>query len=251
MQTTLFTEPSQSLHGDTRRVLAVSASDRWREDVRAALSDSVLQLSTASSLDEALASVTKSEPAYSAVIVNSVLEDSSGIGLCRALRESRSNGDVPILIVSALSSEFDRILAFENGADDFLAYPFFARELASRVRAVLRRHAPGARSDGSHPAEDFGGLDIDIERSEVNLEGTRVRLTTREFEVLKMLVEREGRVVARSDLLRGVPAEGASSLRVVDTHVKAIRRKLGRARHCIETVRGVGYRFSRSDPPEG
>ena len=152
--------------------------------------------------------------------------------------------ETPILMVSALSSETDRILAFENGVDDFVAHPFFARELASRVRAVLRRTSRFVPTTTKHEGGQYGPLRIDNQRAEVAVDGTRVRLTLREFEVLQTLVEREGRVVAREDLMAGAAGDNPASLRVVDTHVKSLRRKLGRVRHCIETVRGVGYRFS-------
>jgi DNA-binding winged helix-turn-helix (wHTH) protein len=146
---------------------------------------------------------------------------------------------------SAYASEVDRIVAFENGVDDVLACPFFERELVSRVRAITRRRERRT-SGGRHEGElTVGHLAMDPGRRWVDVCGRRVALTPCEFALLFQLVPRRGRVMTRAELLpRHVPDRDLPKLRVVDTRVKAIRHELGRARACLETVRGVGYRFS-------
>jgi DNA-binding response OmpR family regulator len=138
----------------------------------------------------------------------------------------------------------DRILAFECGADDFSQDPFFPRELTSRVQALLRR---GRRPRGVEEEGEIcvGALRIDSHKALVEVHGKPVSLTWREFELLRLLAQERGRVVRRNELIAlliGRP-DGASP-RLIDTHVKSIRRKLGGSANLIETVRGVGYRLS-------
>ena len=148
-----------------------------------------------------------------------------------------------MLLVSPWVDEMDRILAFECGADDFARDPFFPRELASRVQALLRRGRQ-PRVIAEEGEARVGPLRVDYRKSLVELEGRPVPLTWREFEVLRLLAQERGRVVRRVallGLLLGAP--DAASPRLIDTYVKSIRKKLGSAGRLIETVRGVGYRF--------
>jgi two-component system response regulator AdeR len=147
-----------------------------------------------------------------------------------------------VMFVSGLCDEMDRIVAFENGADDFVNEPFSPRELSARVRAILRRRVRRARDEAAGDVQ-AGGLRLDVGASLAELNGERLRLTLREFEILHLLAQNEGRVVRRGELLRALDGETAASERLVDTHVKSIRRKLGASRDLLETVRGVGYRL--------
>ncbi len=177
------------------------------------------------------------------ILLDTVLPDVSGLGLCRMLRESSDGGRIPIVVVSAHSSEVDRLLAFEAGADDFLAKPFYAAELSARVAAVLRGFAerPG---DVRAPVRETGMLQVNLENGVAALHGRRLDLTSKEFEILVTLMSQPGRVMKREQLVARVWGGNApQSDRAVDAHIKSIRRKLGEARRCIETVRGVGYRF--------
>jgi len=161
------------------------------------------------------------------------------------LSESENGAGPLVLLVSPWGDEMDRILAFECGADDFARDPFFPRELASRVQALLRR-GRRPRSLALEEGETrVGPVRVDFRKSLVEMDGRPVPLTWREFEVLRLLAQERGRVVRRATLLGlllGAP--DAASPRLIDTYVKSIRRKLGSAGSLIETVRGVGYRLS-------
>ena len=151
----------------------------------------------------------------------------------------------------------DRVLAFELGADDFLPAPFFARELVSRTQAVLRRSARQERRApvSARPVE-HDGLELDLEARRARFAGAPLDLTRTEFEILRLLIREEGRVLSRRQILGRLQGDDVSqaSERTVDAHVKALRRKLREARSAIETVRGVGYRFAAAGAggvPEG
>ena len=224
-------------------VLIAGASHEWTARVRAALAGGPLELLEATSGADALAHLER-ENGVALVVIEALLEDMSGLALCRRVRESEPGASVLVLLLSRWGDEMDRILAFECGADDFAHDPFFPRELASRVQALLRR---GRRPRGL-PEEgeaQVGPLRVDMRKALVEMDGRPISLTWREFEVLRLLAQERGRVVRRSELLGlllGAP--DAASPRLIDTHVKAIRRKLGRAGNLIETVRGVGYRLA-------
>ena len=177
------------------------------------------------------------------VILDPYLPDQSGLGVCRLIRETPQLERVPILVVAAQSSEIDRVLAFESGADDFLPRPFYAPELRARVDAVIRGFA--ARRASERPLRPGRGLvHLDPRSGMARVAGVRVDLTHKEFELLSELVAHAGRVVRRRALIDQVWGPDApQSDRAIDAHIKSIRRKLGAGRGCIETVRGVGYRF--------
>jgi two-component system phosphate regulon response regulator PhoB len=182
------------------------------------------------------------------VILDLYLPDQSGLGVCRLIRETPELERVPIMVVAAQASEIDRVLAFESGADDFLPRPFYAPELRARVDAVIRGFR--SRPSSERPARlGRGMLQIDTRMARASVDGTRIDLTHKEFELLAALATHAGRVVRRRQLIRELwGADASQSDRAIDAHIKSIRRKLGPARDCIETVRGVGYRFV--DPQE-
>jgi len=193
---------------------------------------------------EALEQAKSSPPRL--IVLEAVLPDVSGLGLCRLLRESPETARVPILIVSAQASEIDRVLAFEGGADDFLPKPFYPAELAARVAALLRGFESAAQ-DRAAALRQIGGLRLDRSGSVAALGDERLDLTPKEFEILAALAAQPGRVLRREQLVERVWGKGApQSGRAIDAHIKSIRRKLGGARDRIETVRGVGYRLSAS-----
>lgn len=171
------------------------------------------------------------------VVLDLGLPDVDGLELCRQLR---SDGDVPILILTARDEEVDRVIGLELGADDYLTKPFSPRELVARVRAVLRRAEPTPLDSG---AIELGDLRVDLRSRSVTVAGAAVALRTLEFELLAELTQRAGQVVTRDRLLDRVwGLSFAGGTRTVDVHVAQLRKKLGRP-ELIQTVRGVGYRI--------
>lgn len=226
-----------------RRILIVDPDPASRDLARKSLDLPDLEIVEASGIDEALDAAAQDAP--DVLISELVLADGSGFALCRAIRESTGLASKPILIVSRWSLEADRVLGFECGIDDFLAKPYFGRELLSRVRAVLRRSSQLERAPGERAITTREGLAIDSHRRTAWVDGALIALTQREFSLLETLASSGGRVLSRSDLMK-VAWSSPRGLheRSVDAHIKSLRRKLGSARDSVETVRGMGYRFA-------
>jgi DNA-binding response OmpR family regulator len=164
------------------------------------------------------------------------------VEVCRILRSRGDGRHVPIIMLTARTSEDDRVTGLELGADDYVTKPFSLRELTARVRAVLRRSAikdeqPLLNYRGTHLVADFEAVSVEVDRE-------TIRLTRREFELLRYLVQNKNRVVSRDRLLERVWGYDRSvETRSVDVHVGRLRSKLGDASRQIETVIGLGYRF--------
>ncbi len=177
------------------------------------------------------------------VILDLNLPDISGFEVCRNLRSDPATRAIPVLILSARDDEIDRVVALEIGADDYVTKPFSVRELLLRVDALLRRLTPRSET----PTEEeltHGPLRLDRGRRRCLIEQGEIHLSTTEFDLLRTLMERPGRVQTRERLLADVwRSPGDISGRTVDTHVKRLRQKLGGAGDLIRTVRGVGYCF--------
>jgi DNA-binding response OmpR family regulator len=194
-----------------------------------------------SSGDAALKAVTERPPDL--IILDLNLPILSGMEVCRILRGRPNVPRVPIIMLTARASELDRVNGLDAGADDYMMKPFSTRELAARVRAVLRRggeKAPEAAPlayQGKHLAADFDAVSVRVD-------GQAIRLTRREFELLRCLVTNRNRVLSRDRLLERVWGYDQSvETRSVDVHVGRLRGKLGNAAAQIETVVGLGYRF--------
>jgi DNA-binding response OmpR family regulator len=190
--------------------------------------------------DAALRSVSDEPPDL--IILDLNLPVVSGVEVCRILRARSDGRHVPIIMLTARTSEDDRVTGLELGADDYVTKPFSLRELTARVRAVLRRSAvkdehPLLTYRGSHLVADFEAVSVEVDSA-------TVRLTRREFELLRYLVQNKNRVVSRDRLLERVWGYDRSvETRSVDVHVGRLRSKLGDASRQIETVIGLGYRF--------
>jgi two-component system, OmpR family, phosphate regulon response regulator PhoB len=178
------------------------------------------------------------------VLLDLMLPDIQGTDVCRLLKSDPLTRSIPVLMVTARGEEQDRILGFELGAEDYVVKPFSLRELLLRVQAILRRVAAQAGPTEGR-AITFGALRIDTEAHRVWVLGEEVQLTSIEFRLLTTLLERKNRVQTRATLLEDVwGLQADTETRTVDTHVKRLREKLGVAESYIETVRGVGYRFT-------
>jgi two-component system alkaline phosphatase synthesis response regulator PhoP len=190
--------------------------------------------------DEALRAAAQSPPDL--VILDLNLPVLSGTEVCRVLRAQRATAHIPIIMLTARTSESDRVAGLDLGADDYMTKPFSLRELAARVRAVLRRGqgapAPeGSVYRGTHLAADFDAVAVSVDAHPV-------KLTRREFELLRFLVQNRNRVLSRERLLERVWGyEQFIETRSVDVHVGRLRAKLGIVGQQIETVVGLGYRF--------
>lgn len=180
------------------------------------------------------------------VLLDLMLPDRSGTEICRLLKQEPVTRGIPVMMVTAKGEEIDRVLGFELGADDYVVKPFSIRELILRIQAVLKR---GRVDDSVAGVVSFGVLAIDRDAHRVWVAGREVELTALEFKLIVTLHDRRNRVQTRSALLEDVWGISAEvSTRTVDTHVKRLREKLGAASEYIETVRGVGYRFTESGP---
>jgi DNA-binding response OmpR family regulator len=183
-----------------------------------------------------------SDQAPDLVILDLNLPVLSGTEVCRLLRGRPETASVPIIMLTARTSESDRVAGLDLGADDYVTKPFSLRELAARVRAVLRRR--GGPRQVAALAYNGAHLHADFDAVAVSVDGEPVRLTRREFELLRHLVENRNRVLSRDRLLERVWGyDRFIETRSVDVHVGRLRSKLGSAGRQIETVVGLGYRF--------
>jgi phosphate regulon transcriptional regulator PhoB len=178
----------------------------------------------------------------SLIILDLMLPQLDGTEVCRQLKADSRTAPIPVIMLTAKAEEVDRVVGLELGADDYVTKPFSPREIVLRVKTILRR-----ASGKAAPAEvlKFDDLTVDIGKHEVTHKGKPVELTVTEFKLLTTLMERRGRVQTRDRLLTDVWGyEGDIDTRTVDTHMRRLREKLGKAADYIETVRGVGYRFA-------
>lgn len=184
------------------------------------------------------AAVTNEKPEL--ILLDIMLPKESGLTVLQKLKDSMVTKDIPVIMVTARGSEFDKVTGLNMGADDYIAKPFGMMEFIARVRAVLRR---GGIKENSNVLE-YKSLVINPEKHEVLADGTAVTLTLKEFELLKYLIENKDIVVTRNQILGhvwGYDFDGET--RTVDVHIRTLRQKLGECGRYIETVRGVGYRI--------
>ena len=221
-------------------VLVIDDEPDLLELVRINLEQAGYRTSTAASGRGALEALRRSRPDL--IVLDLMLPDLSGMDVCRRLRSDPETADLPIIMLTAKADEVDRVVGFELGADDYVTKPFSPRELILRVGAVLRRKTTEASAGGTL---EHGSLRLDPDRHRCFVDDTEVTLTAKEFDLLRCLMSRPGRVLTRDVLLEEVwGADISVTTRTVDTHLKRLREKLGDAGVLIETVRGVGYRFA-------
>lgn len=177
------------------------------------------------------------------VLLDIMLPDEDGLHILKRLRAGAETTDLPVMMLTAKSSEYDRVVGLDSGADDYMPKPFGMMELVSRVRALLRRAAKPAAEDKLFTA---GSLAVDVKRRAVTVDGEPVILTYKEFELLCYLLENRGVVLSRDQILTKIwDYNYSGETRTVDVHIRTLRQKLGDAGALIETVRGVGYRLAQ------
>jgi two-component system alkaline phosphatase synthesis response regulator PhoP len=229
----------------TRKVLVVEDEKDIRELVRYNLEQEGFQVLEAEEGELALTLMRRERPAL--VVLDIMLPGMSGLDICRAIRRDEENQRLPVLMLTAKAAEVDKIVGLEVGADDYVTKPFSTRELVARVKAVLRR-AHGPDTERPHEIYERGRLRIDFDTYEVFLDGAKVALSLREFELLGFFVRHPNRVFDRARILDMVWGHDTYvEPRTVDVHVRRLRMQIERNDthpELILTVRGVGYKFN-------
>lgn len=227
-----------------RKILIVEDEPDIRKLVHYNLTQEHFKVLEAEDGEKALKIVQRERPHL--IILDLMLPGLSGLELCRSLRERTETAHLPILMLTAKAGEADRVVGLEMGADDYLTKPFSPRELVARVKAILRRTETQGAAQGAEVYEK-GTLKIDFSMYEVSIKGKPVKLTLREFELLRFLVQNPNRVLSRDQLLDRVwGGEVFVDPRTVDVHIRRLRKaieKNDRKPEWILTVRGVGYKF--------
>lgn len=225
------------------QILVVDDEASIRELLAFNLKKNGYEVETAADGREALAKAPKAD----LVLLDIMLPEIDGLEVCRRLKSSPQTNGIPIIMLTAKAEEIDRVLGLEMGADDYVVKPFSMRELIARVKAVLRRSHQDDKAKGE--SLTIGSLRIDFSSYQVWLHDEPVALTPKEYELLKLLVTNPGRAFSRDELLERIWGyEYYGDTRTVDVHIRHLRAKLAAAPEisdAIETVRGVGYRFTR------
>jgi two-component system phosphate regulon response regulator PhoB len=227
------------------RILLVDDEPDLRQLVTFNLRDAGFEVDAVGSGQAGLVLAAKVRPAV--IVLDLMLPDVSGTEVCRQLRANPVLGEVAVLMLTARGDEYDRVLGFEVGADDYVVKPFSVRELVMRVRALARRTAE-RRAARAMTGEDrklrWKGLEVDPVRHHVFVDGAELQLRPLEFKLIQLLLEHPGRVFTRAQLLEEVwGISGEASSRTVDTHVRRLRERLGPYGEAVETVHGFGYRL--------
>ena len=194
--------------------------------------------------ERALTATREEQPAL--IVLDLMLPEINGLEVCKILRRDPATAMIPIIMLTARAAEMDRVVGLELGADDYVTKPFSPRELVLRIKKLLARAKAADEPVGQFR---FGALEIDVPRHQVSVGGSPIILTATEFKLLEILARRRGRVQARDRLLQDVWGyENPIESRTVDTHMRRLREKIGAAAHYLETIRGVGYRFTDEAP---
>ena len=177
------------------------------------------------------------------ILLDIMLPGEDGISILRRLRSLPDTAAIPVILLTAKNTEYDKVIGLDSGADDYIAKPFGMMELVARIRAVLRRSQDKLLSADSHPLT-AGAISIDERAHTVCVSDRDVQLTLKEYQLLVLLMKNQGAVLTRDVLLENIWGYGSESeTRTVDVHIRTLRQKLGNSGALIETVRGVGYRM--------
>jgi two-component system alkaline phosphatase synthesis response regulator PhoP len=237
--------PLRPVSADRQLILVVEDEEDIRELVRFNLQQEGFTVAVAEDGEQALGAVRQQRPAL--VLLDLMLPGLPGLDVCRRLRADPATEHLPIVMLTAKAAEADRIVGLEIGADDYITKPFSPRELIARVRAVLRR-AYGVEVERPQQVYENGRLRIDFDTYEVYVDGNKVDLSLREYELLRFFVKSPNRVYDRLQILDLVWGQDTHvDPRTVDVHVRRLRKRIERddtRPELILTVRGVGYKFN-------
>lgn len=175
---------------------------------------------------------------FDIIIMDVMMPDTDGFTACKQIRQKK---DIPVLMLSARGTEYDKLFGFEVGVDDYVTKPFSPKELMARIKVIIRRHAPAQKPTDT---ASCGGIEIDYLGHTVRIDGVKTDLTAKEYGILVYLVKNKGIVLTRDQILNEVWGyDYFGDDRTVDWQIKLLRSKLGSYRDCIHTIRGVGYKF--------
>ena len=226
----------------TEKILVVEDEKSISKLIRYNLEKAGFETVAAKSGEEAIQILDKQE--INLVILDIMLPDIDGLEVCRIVKQNKSLKNIPIVMLTAKAQEVDRVVGFELGADDYVTKPFSPRELVLRIKAIMKR---GKVEESPKEILTADEINVNIPKHEVTVKDRIIELTQIEFKLLTTLIERRGRVQDRERLLSDVwGIDTMVETRTVDTHVKSLRSKLGKAGKFIETIRGIGYKFSDS-----
>ncbi len=227
----------------SQKIYIVEDEPDIRETLKYNFSNEGFEVFTAPDGEEALSNIKKVLP--DVLILDLMLPGLSGLDVCKSIRADDDIRDMSIIMLTAKGEEIDRVIGFELGADDYVTKPFSVRELILRVKVLLKKQR---ESLVENKLVTFGPIRIDLDAHELKINDKEIVLTALEFKLLQHLVIRKGRVQTREQLLGDVWGYSAEvTTRTVDTHIKRLREKLGNTSDYIQTIRGVGYRFSNVD----
>ena len=227
----------------SQKIYIVEDEPDIRETLKYNFSNEGFEVFTAPDGEEALSNIKKVLP--DVLILDLMLPGLSGLDVCKSIRADDDIRDMSIIMLTAKGEEIDRVIGFELGADDYVTKPFSVRELILRVKVLLKKQR---ESLVENKLVTFGPIRIDLDAHELRINDKEIVLTALEFKLLQHLVKRKGRVQTREQLLGDVWGYSAEvTTRTVDTHIKRLREKLGNTSKYIQTIRGVGYRFSNVD----
>ena len=225
-------------------ILVIEDEPDIRRNLEYNLGREGFKASSVGSLDEANEKLKSKK--FDLILLDLMLPDGSGLELCKKIKSNSETEATPIIILTAKDDEVDKVVGFELGADDYVTKPFSVRELILRVKAILKRSDTKIK-EVVEVERQFGDLKIDVDSHEVHVDSQLIELTALEFRLLKELVDKRGRVQSRDQLLSEVWGYNAEvTTRTVDTHIKRLREKLGSMGKYVQTIRGVGYKFSRT-----
>ena len=226
------------------KILIIEDEPDIRRNLEYNLGREGFNASSVGTLDEAYKKIKSKK--FDFFLLDLMLPDGSGLDLCKKIKSNSETEATPVVILTAKDDEVDKVVGFELGADDYVTKPFSVRELILRIKAILKRSDTKTK-EVVEVERQFGDLKIDVDSHEVHVDSQLIELTALEFRLLKELVDKRGRVQSRDQLLSEVWGYNAEvTTRTVDTHIKRLREKLGSMGKYVQTIRGVGYKFSRT-----
>lgn len=223
------------------RILVVDDEEDLCEILKFNLETEGYAVQTANSAEEALE---MDITAFDLLLLDIMMDGMSGFAMARKLKETEAMRNIPIIFLTARDTENDKITGFNIGADDYIPKPFSIREVLVRVRAVLRRTTEKTASEAPKAVINYQGLELNLDKKTVSVDGTDVPFTKTEFEILHLLLAERGKVFSRQDLINRIwPSDVFVLDRTVDVNITRVRKKIGRFAKCIVTRLGFGYYF--------